>query len=161
MSFNITRTTTSAPTLTLDEVKAFIRVDFDTDDDLITSMIDQSRDLIEQYTNSSMVDSDIVLIASKRESLVLPYSPVNVITSIVDIDDNAIDYTYDKLTVELKATTTFTVTYSTTGTVPDGLKLGWLEIMAYLYEQRGDTSQIALILYYNKNLMPYRRKIWI
>lgn len=156
------RTIAGPEPVTLDEAKDFLRVDYDTDDVLITSIITQSRDIVEQFLSRSLVDSAITLTADCRHEMVLPYGPVTSVASVLDIDGIEVaDWTWDGLTLKLKVTDTFTVLYNTAADEHPGLKLGLLETIAYLYENRGDTASIGLILYYNKNLQPFRNKVWI
>ncbi len=158
---NINRTITGTPSLTLTEVKNFIRVDYNEDDTLLDNLILQSMDLIENYLDRSMVESDVILTASGRTELILPLAPIDTITSIKDADGNELDYTYDGLSVKLKSTGTFTVEYSTTANNEGGLTLGWMEVIAYMYENRGDDTPITSILYTNANLLPFRNKLWV
>ena len=156
------RTIAGPEPVTLDEAKDFLRVDYDTDDVLITSIITQSRDIVEQFLSRSLVDSASTLLADCRHEMVLPYGPVTSVASVLDIDGVEVaDWTWDGLTLKLKVTDTFTVLYDTAADEHPGLRLGLLETIAYLYENRGDTGSIGLILYYNKNLQPFRNKVWI
>ncbi len=147
--------------LTLDEVKNFLKVDYDTEDTLLTDLMDQSRDILEQFLSRSILASDVTLTVSKRDEVILPYAPIDTIDSITDQDGDPIEYTYDELSIKLVSTDTFTIDYYTLTDLPPGLKLGLLETIAYLYENRGDISGIGLILYYNKNLQPFRNRVWI
>ena len=158
----VNRTVTGTEELTLEDAKAFLRVDFDDDDTLITDLISQSRDLIEQYTNRSLVDSEIKLTASKRQSIILPFGLVSTVVSVKDTETQEdLEFKWDGLYLSYVSDNTTLIDYTTVANNTQGLMLGWKEIVSYLYENRGDTSSIALILYYNTNLMPYRRKIWI
>jgi len=158
----VQKTQTGVIGLTLEEVKDFMRVDFSEDDALITSLINQSKDLIEEYLNRSLVVNTIHLIASPREELEIPFGPIETIESVKDVESgDDIDYEYDGLLLTLKVDKTFSVSCTSHDNLPAGLKLGWLEIITWLYENRGDTSGFGMMLYYNNNLMPYRRKVWI
>lgn len=158
----VNRTVTGTEELTLEDAKAFLRVDFDDDDTLITDLISQSRDLIEQYTNRSLVDSEIKLTASKRQSIILPFGLVSTVVSVKDTETQEdLEFKWDGLYLSYVSDNTTLIDYTTVANNTQGLMLGWKEIVSYFYENRGDTSSIALILYYNTNLMPYRRKIWI
>ncbi len=157
---DINRTVTGTEELTLEQVKSFIRVDGTTDDALITSLITQSRELIEEYLDRSMIESDVIATMSYRYSFTPPFAPIDTITSIIDVDGDAIEYEYDGLTVKLSTAKTFKVIYNTLKDNKEGLILAWLQTIAYLYENRGDLFEITYILNGNTNLKPYRNKMW-
>lgn len=159
----INRVQTGIIPLDLDTAKLFLRVDGDGDNQLITAMILQTLDIIENYLNSSIIEATVEVLASKRKEMFLPFGPVIDITSVQDTDGNDIEYTYDGLTLTLDNDyTTFTVIYNAGFSVlPDGLFLAWQETLAYLYENRGDDTAIQMLLTANNNLQPYRRKVWI
>jgi hypothetical protein len=112
--------------------------------------------------------------ASARTYIELPVKPINSITSVKDRDGNDIEYTFDGFYL-LFGPTEFTPTapeqpeYVTTITVyeagyttaPLGLVLGLKEVIAHLYENRGDDTGLINMLVQNANLMPYRQKMWI
>ncbi len=168
------RTVTGTEQLILEVAKDWLRVDGTTDDDLITSLITQARDLIEQYCNITITPSTITLLASPRIELCLPYGPVDSVTSVKDGDGTAVDYNYNGFCIEFQSAT-YSVTNPSAGgfvqtttvydagvdEVPPGLMLGWKEVVAYLYENRGDDSKVMMLLTQNANLMEFRTKIWI
>ena len=45
--------------------------------------------------------------------------------------------------------------------LPLGLGLGWMQVIAWFYENRGDTTGYASIIAQNKNLQPFRKTPWI
>ena len=170
----LNKTVTGTEPITLDEAKAWMRVDGATDDILITSLITQVRELVEEYLNISIVETTIKLTASERKELVLPYGPVIVISSCVDTDADPVSYdwngfymTFDQGTYSVTGGSSLYVqtltTYDTGLTdVPGGLKLGMLEVLLWLYENRGDSSGFQMMLYQNQNLQPYRNNnVWI
>jgi len=158
----VNRTVTGSEGITLTEAKAFLRVDFTEDDDLITDLIGQSRDLIEQYTNRSLIDSTIKVTASKRKDIVLPFGLVSIVNTVTDVETSeSLGFKWDGLVLSYDSPNTTLIEYETVEDNTEGLILGWHEIIAYLYENRGDSSSIALILYNNQNLMVFRRSVWI
>ncbi len=162
---NVNREITGTDLLTLETAKLFMRVDGTTDDTLITSLISQARELIEVYLDRTINSSTVTVTASARQEMVLPYAPVSSITTVKDKEtDEAIGYTWDGLTLVLNygIYDTFEVVYDTIDDMlPDGLMLGWMEVVLWLYENRTDTAGIQNMLIYNANLQVFRNKIWI
>lgn len=150
--------------LTLDELKMWVKVDYNDDDEVLSNLIRQSRGLLENYLNISMVDSSITLLMDSRTDIRLPYGPADTIVSVKDEDGNDLNYKHDGLLLRIDPATidcTITVVYTTLDNTNTGLKLGWMEVAAYLYENRGDVVQFINLLVQNQNLMPYRNKVWI
>ena len=162
---NVNRNITGADLLTLEVAKLFMRVDGTTDDELITSLITQARELIETYLDRTINASTVTVIASARQEMVLPFAPVSSITTVKDqATDEEIGYTWDGLTLTFDQGIydTFEVVYDTIdNSLPDGLMLAWKEVVLWLYENRTDTAGIQNMLTYNANLQVYRNKIWI
>ena len=159
--------------ITLEQAKAFLRVDGNGDDVLITSLISQVRELAETYLNMSIIETTVSLLASPRQELILPFGPVQTVTSVKDVDDEDVSYhwngfyiKFDQGTVSVtggNAMYVETITTYTTGlpTISAGLELGLLEAMSWLYENRGDSSGFQMMLYRNQNLQVYRQTVWI
>lgn len=176
MALHIKKAVTGTEPILLPEAKEWLRVDYTTDDALITSLITRSRELVETYTNSSIVLTTIVLEATARAVIQLPYGPIITVSSVKDIDGNDLPYEWDHFVVTLEpkswsptapeapqyvnTTTTYDAGYAT---VPEGLKAVLLEVLAYLYENRGDVPfpVIQNLLYQIQPLKQYRKKIWI
>jgi len=170
----LSKTVTGTEPITLEEAKAWMRVDGSSDDAIITSLITQARELVENYLNVSIVQTTLVLNATARKELVLPYGPVQTITSVKDEAGNDVDYTYNEFYINFDQGT-----YSVTGgssmyvdtittydagkaAIPAGLKLGLLEVILWLYENRGDSSGFQMMLMQNQNLQVYRlNNVWI
>lgn len=172
MSIKVQKTVTGSEPITLDEAKAWMRISTDADDTLITALITQARELIENYLNRSIVPTTLVVDATPRYELQLPYGPVDTITSVKDENDDDVEYTWNGFTLTFgqrvfDVTAGWTQVYTTTtydagdDPIPAGLKLGLLETIAYLYEHRGEDNSIQLFLYQNQNLQPYRETVWI
>lgn len=132
--------------LTLDEVKAHIRVDFTDDDDYITMLIKTARATIEEYTGLSLVDKAITLYCNNTEGgFTLLYGPVIDTPTVTDADGVLVtDATFSGISfkkllapcyseVRLEYNVGFTL-------VPADLKMAILHEVAYLYEHRGDES---------------------
>ncbi len=169
----VEKTVTGTNELTLEVAKLWMKVDGTADDSLITSLIDEAKDIIEQYINYTITPTTITVTASSRVELCLPYPPVVTITTVKDEDGNDVDYTYNGFCIQFD-TATYSVTggangYVTTVTIydagvaniPAGLMLAWKEVVLYLYENRSDSVDIQMLLNQNANLQIFRKKIWI
>jgi gp6-like head-tail connector protein len=67
--------------LTLDEVKLDRRVDHDLDDELLTVLIQASREYCERYTGSSLVtQTREVIVPAYVDGMALPFGPVQTVT---------------------------------------------------------------------------------
>ena len=176
MSIKVNRTATGTEPITLAEAKAWLRIDDDPseDDTLITSLITQARELVENYLGSSVIESTVVCEATPRLQLLPPYGPVISITSVKDEDGNDVEYLWDGFYLNFGTSGSFSVTSGyypvytistyTAGysNVPEGLKMALNEVIAYLYENRGeDMTGLPMLLRQNTNLNVYREKIWV
>lgn len=99
--------------LTIDEAKAWLKVDYSDDDDLITAIITKSRNWVEEYCNISIILKDITAtitvdpqdygswrgrisrwdlaffgVSTGAQWITLPYGPVQDIESITTADCN-------------------------------------------------------------------------
>lgn len=142
----------------LDTAKSWLRVDFDTDDTLITSLIKQVRELAEKATGLSLVQKTIEYFEEDEDILAywikLPYPEHNEITEVVLDGSTITDYLETGLTQKLikvsGATTTdvaskgLKVTYTTTGNIPNGMELAMLKEIAEAYEKRGNSSEYTV-----------------
>lgn len=169
----VDRTITGTNELTLDVAKRWMRVETVTDDELITSLIDEARDIIENYINFTITPATITVLASPREELCLPFPPVQSITYVRDMDGKDVDYKYGGFCIFFDGgdysvtggangyVQTLTEYEAGTTTIPVGLMLAWKEVVLYLYENRSDSGNIQMLLNQNANLQIYRNKIWI
>ena len=149
--------------LNLSQVKQFLRVDSDADDVLLSSMITQVRDLVEENLQRSIISQSIKLTTLDSYEVKLPYGPVGTVHTVQDADGNDLNYKLHGSTIRLDDPMLggFVVNYDAGGTCPEGLKLGMLEVLMWLYENRGDVSKLDYMIYTNQNLSVYRQKIWI
>ncbi len=168
----IEKTVTGTDELTLEVAKLWMKVDDTADDTLITSLITEAKNIIEEYINFTITPATITIVASPRTKLFLPYGPVQTITSVKNYDGDDVDYTYEGLYIDFDTQVysvtkpenvyvqTTTIYTSGTTSIPSGLLLAWKEVVLYLYENRGDMD-IKQLLSNNQNLQQYRTKIWI
>ena len=158
----IYRTHTGLSPFTVEEVKEWLRVEFDAEDSLIKNLTDRAIEMIEQYLNISIIDSTVKIEATGREELYLPFQPVVNIVEVVE--PKTLDpVEYEEEIYGLRFSFPYSnilVTYDTRGFLDIGLKTAILEVIAKLYENRGDEIDFNSVLYSNTNLQPYRNKLW-
>ncbi|MGE7777376.1 phage head-tail connector protein [Chitinophaga sp. NPDC101104] len=146
-------TSPSAEPVTLQEAKDFLRVSFDDDDAVITGMLTGARQLLEKRLNIFLAVRPLKVTFSHDGCypLQLPYGPIGEITESTfryDWDDTVIITTsqYTVIGDEFKqfkgAPGWWTLTYNAGYQVaPEALKQGILKQVAWMYENRGDTTK--------------------
>ncbi len=161
---SITESITGSEPLSLSLAKAWCRVTYTDEDMLITSLITQARDVIEQYLNVSMIDKTLTLDMTKRSSIQLPFGPVQAITSIKDSDGEGIDYDVKNEFLQFNQIVDYARIIYTVGydTVPSGLILGLKQVILRYFENRGDAqNSVGLLTDEITTIMAYSRKQWI
>ena len=156
---------TVSPAVTLEDMKAFLRVDFTKDDAIITSMILSATRWAEAYLNRVLTSQSITgnFSIPGNGLLCIPRSPVTAVTQI--------DYTFagttttlvegdDYIFIQKSGTSmvrflrgldldntvpyqlqvTFTVGYTT---IPNEIIDGIKQHVAHLYENRGDVQPVG------------------
>lgn len=153
--------------LTLAVAKEWLRISDDpsADDDLITQLIIQSRDLIEHHLNIAMIPSTVNIEATYRDVLSLQFQPITSVTEVKNRDDEDLDYTFNGFAVKLDNPSDIVATYLCGyDELPEGLLLGWKEILSSLYEHRGDnmdpTWNPSIVILTNPNLTAYNKQKW-
>lgn len=160
----VTKTLTGNEPLTIDEVREWLRNEgSDVDDDLISSLITQARSLVEQSLNISIPEQVITLTSSERLKVYLPFGPINEVTAVTDMDAVELSYDFDGFVVTLNTISGSIVEYSAGyAVVPDGLLVGLKELIAFLYENRGDAQKdINLVIRQNGHLSAYEDVSWV
>lgn len=82
--------------LTLSELKSYLRVDYSTDDTILTSMISAARIWCEGYQNKKYITQTLELILDKFPCDTIEFSdcsPIQSVTSIKYYDTNGTEYT--------------------------------------------------------------------
>ena len=151
---------TGSEPITLAQAKSQLKIDFTTDDTLLTALISAARSQIEQYTGISLVEREVITLCKLTGDnwFELPYGPVvgTPLVSTVSIGGSTPETLtdFDIVGTDFKLVCPgdntieypFLITYDTGYTnVPDGLKEAILHQVAYLYEHRGDESAIDRI----------------
>lgn len=156
--------------ITLDEAKIQLRVTFTDDDTEITALIIKARKAVENYCNISIVYQRIRSVVAYGSCWPLPYGPVIGIESVQDrqtgegsgpvVYQSAERWTSDG--DEFSSSGKVRVTY-TAGMpyIPEDLKQVILEVISFLYENRGADTQVGDINKVLANADNYKRVIWI
>ena len=142
MSFLINKTVTGPEPVTLAEAKAYNRVLFNAEDATIELLITQAREYLEHATNLSLVQQTIELVKDNyKDSFRLPYGPVYEVDECklngADIPESSISVT-GKITY--KGSGVLEATYDAGRLNFEGLKIAMLELVAFLFMNRGTTN---------------------
>lgn len=135
-----------AEPVTLTEVKNWLRIDLDDDDDILEMLITAARETLEAYTNISFLNRTVTAtILNQLGGILLPYGPVGDIISFTDVDgDDITDYVL--LGTDFKSLTTpfcdpVTIEYHAGYDVlPKDFKTAMLCQVAWMYQNRGDAN---------------------
>lgn len=148
---------TGSEPITLAQAKSQLKIDFTTDDTLLTALITAARSQIEQYTGVSIVEREVIALCKLTGDnwFELPYGPVvgtpvvstvsiggSTPETITDFDIVGTDFKMvcpGDNTIEYPFLITYDAGYTT---VPPDLIDAILYQVAYLYEHRGDESGI-------------------
>jgi len=91
--------------ISLDDLKLFARIDGDTEDALLQSLITSARSFAENYLNRSLIEQTLIAKMDfwPCEAVALPRSPLISITSVqtLDEDDTATTYSSDNYYLDL------------------------------------------------------------
>ena len=131
--------------VTLAEVKNYLRITNDRDDDYINSIIPNARIRAERYLNSDIVSKQRREYFDQiTEAINLRYAPIASVDSVV-IDGETMtvdtDYTVEGLDnplfkLEQKSASKVAITYTTSGLDAQLVKPGILALVAELYHSR-------------------------
>lgn len=121
-------------TVTLQQAKEWLRVDFDDDDDLIQGLIDAAEGWVETYTCHVLSPKDVVL--KGRNGVCSDYCylyPIN------NIPEEVVYETYSLFTqiyLRKGESTTINVGYTNVADIPKQLLTAVKKLVTYWYEQR-------------------------
>ena len=142
----IIRTVSGSEPVTLAQAKAYNRVLFSVDDSTIELLITQARETLEQATNLSLVEQTISLtLDTYKDKFRLPYGPivsVPTVTLNTGLGDDAVsaDYISDNGLIKFNGKGTLKAEYEAGGVEFQGLKIAMLEMIAFLYTNRGTAN---------------------
>ena len=149
----------STEPITSTEVKSWLKVDFTTEDTLITSLITQVREIAEEASGLALIDKTIEYFEEDidiiRDWVKLPYPNHNAITEVKVNGTATTDFVKTGLTQFLIKVTGVVaadiddeglyVKYTTLANCPNGVKLAMLKSIAETYEKRGNTFEGSLV----------------
>lgn len=171
---------------TLTQVKQHLNLLFDTagsyqfddDDTKLQLIMKDSREQLEQYTGLSMaVKSYKAIMKNECGDIEIPYGPITTITSVKDINGNALTsgtgytirgnkFMWIEKPLSCFLEVEFTAGY-TPDNIPDGLRRAWLVQIAWNYVNTGDqqkefaTANVDLCKSAMEIAAPYKRKSMI
>lgn len=159
--------------ITLAEAKTQLRVDFTDDDTEITRFISKARRFVENYLNISIVYQRIECIAVWEHGWKLPYGPVIDLESVADSTSPSgsgpatfttttsdWDLSGDEFTPSVTCIKYKTV-YTAGNFCPDDIRDVILELLTFLYENRGRDPKQDDILPILKKADHHKVLIWI
>lgn len=129
----------------LKEVKNYIRITNDNDDELLRSMINSAIQIAENFTNLTLMNKVVEVQISDANILHLPFTPIKEITNIIIdekeisldqayIKDNIITLTNHKAT---KLKVNYTAGYEDKDKIPAPIIQGIMLHVASMYDARG------------------------
>jgi hypothetical protein len=142
---DIQRTITGTEPVTLSDIKAWLKVDFSTEDTLITALITEVREHIEQFTGRSLVASTIVLTVygEADEPVYLPFPDIDEITE--SLPDSITEKGGKRKYIILGTDGEYQITYKTLGNCPSGVKLAIKKAVAENYINRQNTTELTAV----------------
>lgn len=147
--------------VSLADFKTYAKIDYTTDDTLITSLLKAARKISENYTKRKTTTSTITIDYLKTsDRIYLPFTPVISVTSIntLDKDDTATllvantDYYVNGDYIEVpdhgkRLKVIYTAGYGANATdVPDDFVSAIKELTLQLYEQRGSYDETEPVI---------------
>lgn len=159
--------------VTLNEAKTQLRVTFDDDDVEIAKFITKARKRIENYCNISIVRQRVQLIAQMTCDYELPYGPVISIESVADSQGitGSGPMTFVTSTTNWQsAGDTFInpsaynqriIYQAGMSECPDDLKDAILQMVVFLYENRGKSIDVIGLEEVLRSSDAYKKMIWI
>ncbi len=138
--------------ITLQQAKDWLRVDFDDDDDLIESLIESAEQWVENYTCHVLSPRDIVLNGTGCAQSVYEY-PINTSTVVGNTYSLFTDFT-----IPNGQTAVVNVGYTSSALIPKPLITAVKKLVAYSYENR-DTYTAELPTDVQVLINQYRRSV--
>jgi hypothetical protein len=158
--------------ITLTEAKTQLRVTFSDDDSEITDMITRARKAVETYCNISIVYQRILAIIDYRCEWKLPFGPVIGIESVQDsagvcgsgpitYETADTNWRYDGSEFWPGSGNRYRVTYTSGNYCPDDLKKVILEVISFMYENRGADKNVSDLSEVLKLADSFKVMLWI
>lgn len=124
----------------------------DTEDDIFALLIVAAREAIEAFTGLSLTPkvAEVTMLVP-QPLFELPFGPVTSTPTFVNFQDESIDvelvgFDFPKIQYGFSQfiTATYNVGYDS-DTLPSQLKTAWLNQIVFMYENRGDNSDTAVL----------------
>lgn len=167
---------TTAPSnepVEVSDFKTYAKIDYSTEDSLITSLLKASRSIVEAYIKRKTTTSTVTVDYDETSNRIyLPYLPIISVTSVkvLERDDTETDLTADTdyyvngdyIEIE-KYGRRLEIVYdagygANASDVPEGIKTAIKELTLQAYDQRGEYEQRPTLTNTVKILLhPYRR----
>jgi uncharacterized phiE125 gp8 family phage protein len=135
--------------ISLSEIKHFLRITSDVDDNLIKDLLETALFHLESYLCRSIIHKSYeqVLIKSKE---ILKYSPIIEIQSVKTQSGNRIPYSLERNVIEIATVTEPAIVKYKGGLfatqIPSEIKIALMEIVSSLYNSEPDKASISSIL---------------
>ena len=148
--YDIKRTITGTEPITINELKLYLKIDYTTDDTLLTELITAARQQAEEFCNRSFIAQTIDYYETDYSSPVrLPFPNHSAIIS-VKINDEAISYgvtglnqfivqLFGTVIVDSDTIKELKIQYTTTGVITAAEKNAIMKCIADMYENRSMT----------------------
>ena len=127
--------------VTLADMLNWGKIDQNTDNALITALINTARVMCEQYTNTSIISRTIVAdINNANGGFILPYGPVTNTPTAVDWQGTTLTLVWNFSQIQTPYGR-MSVTYQAGVSDQSVYKTAIMEQVLYLYENRGDITK--------------------
>lgn len=172
---NPTQTETETEPITTAQAKDWLRMSYATDDTLITTLIKTARKYAESYASASFITKTIIATFTHdgEKPVRLPFGPVTDTTTVEYRSCRLKDWT--DITTEVDTWEVegdefignsigyYRVTYEAgyaDGDCPSGVITALYQIIARLYQKRGDEKGFELTVEDMNLLNPYTNRFW-
>lgn len=145
--------------LEIDEIKNYLKIDFSEDDELLKKFAETAQSQCETFINKSLTERVLIYsLYTYKDTILLPYTPINSIESIIGVGLNGsheevVDYNFDEVGGILvfnnikkyyRLDIEYFAGYTTTKSIPIDLKQAILMHIARMYEDRTGYSQLPI-----------------
>jgi hypothetical protein len=155
--------------LDLEDAKAFMRVDYDDDNELISSLIKASRKLIQKQLGKPLVKSDVTLTVKTScayAPIELAYYSNATAFAVSDLDTDSLAFTGDEYTITgnqiaINYKGAFALSWTETPEVDADVLEAIKMLVAYRYNNRGDQEKQTGIPEDIETIIDQNRVVWL
>jgi hypothetical protein len=132
-----------AEPVTLQEAKDWGKIEQTVDDSIVTALITAARRVCETFSGIGFIERDLVVgLNNSNGGMTLPFGPVTSTPTALDVYGNALTLTYE-LGQIMYPMCRMQISYSAGyATLPEDLKTALKCQFLYLYENRGESSEL-------------------